>query len=192
VTKNMIRESNQRCIVAHGTHNLTISENVAYDTRGHCFITEDGGEIDNIFRRNLGALTQPATRLTRPVESDDFPSTFWCSNPQNTWIGNVAAGSSNNGFWFELQTEVRAPTAYMPLSQGMIPRLLNLKLFRDNVAHSNSMHGLRVCHINVLVGFRDLSFLTSFSSSLSFFEDISRRHDALTRSSFLQYPLLPK
>ena len=154
----MIRESNQRCIVVHGTHNLTISENVAYDTHGHCFITEDGGEIDNIFHRNLGALTQPAMRLTRLVESDNFPSTFWCSNPQNTWVGNVAAGSRNNGFWFELQMEVRAPTSYMPLSQGMIPRLLNLKLFRDNVAHSNFMHGLRVCHISVLVGFRSMSF----------------------------------
>ena len=25
------------------THNLTVSENVAYDTRGHCFMLEDGG-----------------------------------------------------------------------------------------------------------------------------------------------------
>ena len=25
------------------THNLTLSENVAYDTRGHCFMLEDGG-----------------------------------------------------------------------------------------------------------------------------------------------------
>lgn len=151
VGKNMIRKSNQRCVVVHGTHNLTVSDNIAYDTNGHCYMTEDGGEIDNLFSRNLGALTQEATRLTRPVESDNFPSTFWCSNPQNTWVGNVAAGSKNNGFWFELNLEVRAPTANMPLSQGMIPRQLNLKLFRDNVAHSNGSAGLRVRNNGFLV-----------------------------------------
>ena len=43
LAKNVIWKSNQRCIVVHGTHNLTLSENVAYDTRGHCFMLEDGG-----------------------------------------------------------------------------------------------------------------------------------------------------
>ena len=145
VTKNSIRQSNQRCVVVHGTHNLTIIENVAYNTHGHCFMTEDGGEVDNLFRQNLGASTHPvmSSRVLGPLDSDDFPSTYWCSNPQNEWIGNVAAGSRNNGFWFELQTEVRGPTANMPLSEGMNPRFLNLKQFRDNVAHSNGQHGLR-------------------------------------------------
>lgn len=154
----MIRESNQRCIVIHGTHNLTVIDNIAYDTHGHCYMTEDGGEIDNVFRRNLGALTQQATRLTRPVESDNFPSTFWCSNPRNTWVGNVAAGSRHNGFWFELQEDVRAPTADMPLSQGMIPRQVNLQLFRDNVAHSNDSAGLRVRGHGSLVAVERFAF----------------------------------
>ena len=43
VAKNVIWKSNQRCFVVHGTHNLTLSENVAYDTRGHCYMLEDGG-----------------------------------------------------------------------------------------------------------------------------------------------------
>ena len=56
VSKNLIRESNQRCIVVHGTHYLAVEENVAYDTSGHCFMTEDGAETGNTFRNNLGAL----------------------------------------------------------------------------------------------------------------------------------------
>ena len=99
VAKNSIRQSNQRCVVVHGSHNVTVADNVSYDTHGHCYMTEDGGEIDNVFRGNLGAFTQAATRLVGPTESDDFPSTFWCSNPQNEWTDNVAAGSRHNGEW---------------------------------------------------------------------------------------------
>jgi hypothetical protein len=144
VSKNSIRESNQRCVVVHGTHNLTVSENVAHETKGHCYILEDGGELDNKFIRNLGASTRAATRLVRPFESDGSnPSTFWCSNPVNTWIENVAAGSESSGFWFELQFDVRPPTSLMPSSVGLVPRRLPLKLFLNNVAHSNAIHGLR-------------------------------------------------
>ena len=39
VSKNLIRESNQRCVVIHGTHNVKVEENIAYDTSGHCFMT---------------------------------------------------------------------------------------------------------------------------------------------------------
>lgn len=105
---------------------------------------EDGGEVDNIFRRNLGAMTMAAIRPISNEETDHLlPSTFWCSNPQNTWIENVAAGSKDNGFWFELRTEVRGPTATMTQSLGMNPRSMALKIFRLNVSHSNGKHGMR-------------------------------------------------
>jgi hypothetical protein len=100
--------------------------------------------MDNRFIGNLGALTEPVTRIVRAGETDDFnPSTFWCSNPSNEWIGNVAAGSAANGFWFELQTSVRAPSSSFHWAEGINPRELPLKTFRDNVAHSNWRHGFR-------------------------------------------------
>jgi len=34
LSKNVIWKSNQRCIVVHGSHNVTVSENVAFDTKG--------------------------------------------------------------------------------------------------------------------------------------------------------------
>lgn len=141
VSKNLIRESNQRCIVVHGTHYLNIESNVAYDTFGHCFMTEDGQEQYNVFRDNLGALTRrvnvliPEDGRIDGEETDDRPSTFWMTNPTNSWEGNVAAGSQDNGFWLELRSSVRGPEA--DLYPDFNPRKAPLTLFKDNVAHSN-------------------------------------------------------
>ena len=142
IEKNLILDSNQRCVVVHGTHNTTVSENVAFRTAGHCFMTEDGGEMDNLFDRNLGALTSAARRIVRQGETDAAnPSTFWISNPKNQFIGNVAAGSEGNGFWFELQTTVKTPSLMYDWAKGLNPRELPVTMFRDNVAHSNARHG---------------------------------------------------
>lgn len=107
-------------------------------------MTEDGGETLNRFEANLGAGTVPATKIVRRGETDAAnPSTFWCSNPMNEWEDNVAAGSKSNGFWFELQESVKAPTLFLQSSKDMKPKSLPLKLFRNNVAHSNGRHGFR-------------------------------------------------
>ncbi|CAI7846909.1 unnamed protein product, partial [Closterium sp. NIES-53] len=58
VRKNVMHDSKQRCVVVHTTFNLTVEENVAYHTRGHCFMVEEGGETDNTFLRNLGIWTR--------------------------------------------------------------------------------------------------------------------------------------
>ncbi|KAL7580949.1 hypothetical protein ACA910_005765 [Epithemia clementina (nom. ined.)] len=145
IAKNTVRGSNQRCVVIHGSYNTTILENVAYDTFGHCFLTEDGGEIDNKFIRNLGSNTKIASRIVRERETDDSdPSTFWSANPQNEWIGNVAAGSEANGYWLELLDFVKLPSGLMDSSVGMIPKRLPLTTFANNIAHSNYRHGLKM------------------------------------------------
>ena len=43
--KNSIRNSNQRGIVIHGSHNVSVVENVAFEVMGHTYMTEDGGKI---------------------------------------------------------------------------------------------------------------------------------------------------
>jgi cell migration-inducing and hyaluronan-binding protein len=106
-------------------------------------MTEDGGEVDNLFLRNLGAYTRKVDKQISKDESDFKASTFWMTNPANVWKENVAAGSQVNGFWLELQSKVRGPTRDMPLSQGMNPKKSPLKGFISNVAHSNVEHGLR-------------------------------------------------
>lgn len=140
VSKNTIRQSNQRCVVVHGTNKLLIQENVAFDTKGHCYIVEDGIETGNRFIRNLGALTSiPATLIpnlgSNGKETDGTPSTFWITNPSNTWIGNVAAGCINAGFWFELKLRGSKAAEFAYLD----PMHDSLTSFQDNVAHSNSV-----------------------------------------------------
>ena len=94
----------QRCIVVHGTSNMTIDSNVAFQTAGHCFIVEEGSEVGNTFVRNLGIAQRPVTTVIPPsvpgkfdLHTDNQPSTFWLSNPFNNLIGNVAAGSLDSG-----------------------------------------------------------------------------------------------
>lgn len=143
VSKNTIRQSNQRCVVVHGTNKLRIEENVAYDTKGHCYMTEDGIETGNEFITNLGVLTFPVTKLIpnsatakNGDESDDQPSTFWIPNPTNSWVGNVAAGASSisvSGFWFE---PLKRGTRTYLFHEDYNPEFEPLTLFKDNVGHS--------------------------------------------------------
>mmetsp|Transcript_33357 Transcript_33357/g.49078 ORF Transcript_33357/g.49078 Transcript_33357/m.49078 type:complete len:1022 (-) Transcript_33357:371-3436(-) len=144
LAKNVIWESNQRCIVIHGTHNVTIDSNVAFDNEGHCFVLEDGWERHNKFINNLGARTKSPSVLPgsrdepRNVvgETDDFPATYWITNPTNHYIGNVAAGSSGPGFWFELKK--RSPEKEFGTNINKNPRTGKLGTFANNTAHSNN------------------------------------------------------
>jgi parallel beta-helix repeat protein len=142
LSKNTIRHSLQRCIVIHGTDNLTISENAAYDTSGHCFVLEDGIETKNRFIRNIGVMTKIPTYIipSDPIlkngrESDGRPATFWITNPSNDFIDNVAAGSSESGYWFE-------PLKRGPMADSfghLDPRKDSIGVFANNVAHSNDV-----------------------------------------------------
>ena len=139
VSKNTIRHSNQRCIVVHGTDNMIIKDNIAYDTKGHCFMLEDGIETGNHFIGNIGAqIGIPEMIIPNQgpngKETDDDPSVFWITNPSNYFVGNVAAGSEGSGFWFELKRRgIRAS-----LFEDLQPKKDRLYLFDDNVAHSSS------------------------------------------------------
>ena len=145
VLRNVIRQSNQRCVVVHGTNKLRIEMNVAYDTKGHCYITEDGIETGNEFIQNLGARTgKPGIRIpnmgSNGVETDiDIPSTFWITSASNKFIGNVAAGSEGAGWWFELLVRGAKASQFSHVE----PKREPLGEFVDNVIHSCSDVGLR-------------------------------------------------
>ena len=140
VLKNTVRLSNQRCIVVHGTDNLRIESNVAFNTKGHCFMLEDGIETGNTFIRNIGVMTTVQSRLipnmgTNGIETDNVPATFWMTNPTNSWIENVAAGSERSGFWFEMLKRGTRASRFPNIN----PAHDSLTLFQNNVAHSNAV-----------------------------------------------------
>ena len=152
VSNNVIREAYHKCIVVQGTDNLLIKGNVAFDTKGHCFVLQDGAETGNVFEGNLGALTKGIKKDYRSPSGDtgNDPATFLISNPQNSLIGNVAAGSDEEGFWFELRrwsvrglSKERMAAEGIPNHQRALQRA-PITLFKDNVAHSNGVVSLRL------------------------------------------------
>lgn len=133
VSKNVIRNTNQRCVFIHNTDGVTIDDNVAFNTKGHCYSTETGVERFNTFSNNLAAGTWKLPRSNGQSDSPDHPaspgkhqaSSFWIRNMENTFVNNVAAGSSSIGFWLEMKDKNSNQ-----LNGG------DPAAFRDNVAHS--------------------------------------------------------
>ena len=94
-------------MVLHGTNNLQVSQNVAYDAVGMCFYLEDGVEEENVIEYNLAAHIH---FMEYPVYSssqftDDYPQTeylntpvditaagFYITNAYNYIRGNAASG----------------------------------------------------------------------------------------------------
>ena len=109
-------------------------ENVAFDTKGHCYFTEDGIETGNSFLRNIGVYTRDPDVMISNDETDNTPSTFWITNPTNTWLGNVAAGSEDSGFWWEMLK--RGARANDPEYIDIDSEFDDLILFAENVVHS--------------------------------------------------------
>jgi hypothetical protein len=88
----------------HATNDLLVEDNVAFNVSGHCYMTEDGVEVNNTFLHNFGAVGYKASILippdgNDPNNTDDLPALFWLANADNTLVGNAAGGSQSAGFW---------------------------------------------------------------------------------------------
>jgi hypothetical protein len=163
-----IHDSYSRCVTVHGTDDLRIENNVAYNTVGHCFFMEDGIETGNQFIRNLAIQTkchptlpcvptnlaangERDTKYANPaaarqasfhsgntlLPSDNTVSSFWITNPDNSYIDNVAAGSDQVGFWLSIPEHPNGAFLGTEVSLKTWPRRTPLREFRGNTAHSN-------------------------------------------------------
>ena len=61
---------------------------------------------------------------------------YWITNPDNTWIGNVSAGSEGTGFWVILPKSVLGLSRDTGLYDGLNPLQTNLLQFDFNTSHS--------------------------------------------------------
>jgi cell migration-inducing and hyaluronan-binding protein len=133
---------------------------------GHCFFLEDGIETGNEFVRNLAIQTKchptmecvPSNLAANGeidvenrqalrrgsfsgehtlLPSDNTVSSFWITNPDNSYIDNVAAGSDETGFWFSIPQHPNGQFLGTEASLNTWPRRTPLREFRGNVAHSN-------------------------------------------------------
>ena len=109
--------------------------NVCFDFYGHGYFLEDGTEQENRFIGNLGVMARKPEDEGLALLETDFrsgsasngPAVFWITHLNNSYSGNVAAGSEGTGFWFSQQSPSQP-----------------LKLFENNLAHS-SRQGLSTC-----------------------------------------------
>ncbi|KAJ8602371.1 hypothetical protein CTAYLR_004214 [Chrysophaeum taylorii] len=98
-----------KCVTLHGTNDVRVSRNVAYDVIGHCLYLEDGVEQNNVIEFNLHAHVHPigkppgegssSQNLGDIYDSDSLStaadataSGFYVSNAQNYVRGNAAVG----------------------------------------------------------------------------------------------------
>eukprot|EP00537_Pseudo-nitzschia_pungens_P019000 CAMPEP_0172403870 /NCGR_PEP_ID=MMETSP1061-20121228/60885_1 /TAXON_ID=37318 /ORGANISM="Pseudo-nitzschia pungens, Strain cf. pungens" /LENGTH=989 /DNA_ID=CAMNT_0013138429 /DNA_START=146 /DNA_END=3115 /DNA_ORIENTATION=+ len=161
VSKNTIRDSNQRCLVIDETNHMLIEGNIAFGNKGHCFVVTAGTASENVFKSNLGAFSQNARKLPptndfKEHATDDTSALFWIGTPSNHWVGNVASGTEGFGFWFQPRS--------LQSSFIQSPHLMPLTEFRDNVAHSTDEESLRITGYNPtrpadIIGFK--SYLTN-------------------------------
>ncbi len=161
-----IHDTFNRCVTVHGTNDLRVENNVTYNIVGHCFFLEDGIETGNEFVKNLAiqvkchptldcvpynlaangelddANRQAIRRISMSGEntllpSDNTVAAYWITNPDNAFVGNVAAGSDETGFWFSLPEHPQGAFLGSEDSLNTWPRRTPLRAFRDNVSHSN-------------------------------------------------------
>ena len=71
------------------------------------------------------------------LPSDNTASSFWITNPDNSYIDNVAAGSDENGFWLSLPEHPQGAFAGSEISKTIWPRRTPMRAFKGNVSHSN-------------------------------------------------------
>lgn len=121
-----IHHSFNRSLTLHGTQNVLVTDTLSYETLGHAFFFEDASETGNRLMRNLGLSTRRPPAAQQLVPSDATPATYWIQNTDNTLIGNVAAGSEDYGFWYDI-----------PSAQALAAP----PVFNDNVGHSNGQNG---------------------------------------------------
>jgi len=166
IKNSAIHDTFNRCVTVHGTNDLRVENNVAYNSVGHCFFMEDGIETGNAFVKNLAIQVkchptlecvpynlgpngeidysnrQGLRRISQSGEntllpSDNTVAAYWITNPDNTYRDNVAAGSEATGFWFSLPEHPNGAFLDSEESLNTWPRRTPLREFRGNVSHSN-------------------------------------------------------
>eukprot|EP00927_Polykrikos_kofoidii_P003952 TRINITY_DN1157_c0_g1_i4.p1 TRINITY_DN1157_c0_g1~~TRINITY_DN1157_c0_g1_i4.p1 ORF type:complete len:1199 (-),score=146.50 TRINITY_DN1157_c0_g1_i4:59-3655(-) len=142
-----------RAYTIHGTSNSTLSSSVAYDVIGSAVYLEDGVEEQNLIEYNLIAHVHVIKHFEnhmyaydkfnkwvkpeddRIVPTDVTAAAFYCLNPNNRWIGNVASGGFA-GFVFPAVPQAMGKSANT-FSDSLIPMRHDLLEFDSNTVHSS-------------------------------------------------------
>ena len=117
--------------------------NLAIQTKCHptldCVPTDLGANGERLARQADPAAYRQASFHggNTLLPSDNTVASFWITNPDNSYIDNVAAGSDSTGFWLSIPEHPNGAFLGTEISRNTWPRRTPLRAFRGNVAHSN-------------------------------------------------------
>jgi hypothetical protein len=117
--------------------------NLAIQTKCHptkkCQPTNLGanGEADHEYENRMAYRQASWSGKDTLLPSDNTVASYWITNPDNTFIDNVAAGSDENGFWLSLPEHPNGAFLDTDVSKATWPRRTRIREFKNNVAHSN-------------------------------------------------------
>ena len=139
-----VHRSFNRAVTIHGTSYVNVENNFFYDHIGHGVFLEDGSERYNTIINNVVLLSKRPQEGEELTPSDNqfneaqnrTPSSFWITNPNNIFEGNVAAGTQGTGYWFALPKTPMGLSAGDSRFNGIQPYKEPLGLFKNNKAHS--------------------------------------------------------
>src|SRR6187399_2061240 len=124
-------------------HGNQFVHNLAMQTKCHptkpCAPTNlaANGELDYTYENRTAYRQESWSGKDTLLPSDNTVASYWITNPDNSLVGNVAAGSDENGFWLSLPEHPNGQFLNTEISRNTWPRRTKLREFRDNVAHSN-------------------------------------------------------
>ena len=127
--------------IEHGNefvHNLAIQ--IKCHTSKACVPTNLAANGENMESNPLNRATYRAASMSGKdtlLPSDNTVAAYWITNPDNTFIDNVAAGSDENGFWLSLPEHPQGAFLGTEIAKNIWPRRTKFREFRNNTAHSN-------------------------------------------------------
>jgi hypothetical protein len=126
--------------IEHGNqfvHNLAIQ--IKCHTSKACAPTNLAPNGENSFTNENRQAYRTASFSGKDtlLPSDNTVAAYWITNPDNTFIDNVAAGSDANGFWLSMPEHPQGQFAGTEISKTIWPRRTEFREFRNNTAHSN-------------------------------------------------------
>ena len=168
-------------LAVHGTHDELIEDNIADGFPGAGFVTEDGYEVRNVFRRNLavysfGNHTGETNVEVANVERDNDPGSagqgFWFRGTQNTFDGNEAW---NNAIGLNLFSLEKIAGSFPSVPGGQHDTPLNRQTvapirMAGTVAAANLVTGLEY---SGQPRFPSIDAISAFNGAFQFFQGLS-------------------
>ena len=144
---SVVWDSYNRAITIHGTESTQVENNFCYNHLGHGIFLENGSERFNVIRKNVVVLSKKPKSGEALLETDNMfqqaqnqsPSSFWITNPNNTFEDNVAAGTEGVGYWFAFPQKPLGASATDPRFAGLEPYKQPLGKFDRNTTHSSRL-----------------------------------------------------